>query len=543
MPPAPHRDRDRDLHRDRDRDLDLLPRHRPGHRQPRVARDPLLAVAVAVAGLLAPARAPRAIAAPSPAAPALAPGTPSEDLTLAREIFRELIETDTTHDHGSATTAAEALARRFRAAGFPAADVQVLGPSPRKMNLVVRLRARASAGSAGAGAGGERAVGGGTSAAAATTRRPILLLGHLDVVAAERADWSLDPFTLTEKDGFYYGRGTLDMKSLVALWVADLLRLHRTGEPTSRDLILALTADEEDGDENGVEWLLAHQRPLIDAEFALNEGGGGEASHGRYRANDVQCSEKGYQSYRLEVRNKGGHSSLPEPDNAIVRLAAGLVRLHAHRFPPQRNPVTRAYFQRVATFETGQLGADLRTIALAPEGRPLDAAAVARLSALPFYNARLRTTCVPTRVTAGHADNALPQLASAIVNCRLLPGEASAHVEQVLRGVIADPQVSVKAISSMTTTAPTLPPAKLLGIIEKVTSRFWPGVPVLPTMSAGATDGRFLRAAGIPTYGVSGLFHEVDDNRAHGRDERLAVRSFVEGQAFTYALLQALVAN
>ena len=180
---------------------------------------------------------------------------------------------------------------------------------------------------------------------------------------------------------------------------------------------------------------------------------------------------------------------------------------------------------------------------VAPEGRPLDAAAVARLSALPFYNARLRTTCVPTRVTAGHADNALPQLASAIVNCRLLPGETSAHVEQVLRGVIADPQVSVKAISSMTTTAPTLPPAKLLGIIEKVTSRFWPGVPVLPTMSAGATDGRFLRAAGIPTYGVSGLFHEVDDNRAHGRDERLAVRSFVEGQAFTYALLQALVAN
>jgi acetylornithine deacetylase/succinyl-diaminopimelate desuccinylase-like protein len=511
----------------------------PRPSRPRIiARDNLLAVAGAVAGLLVPSRAPGATAAPSPAALSTS-GTPSEDLALAREIFRELVETDTTHDHGSTTTAAEALARRFRAAGFPAADVQVLGPSPRKMNLVVRLRARASAGAGGEGT----AAGRGTSAAVATTRKPILLLGHLDVVAAERADWSLDPFTLTEKDGFYYGRGTLDMKSLVALWVADLLRLHRTGEPTSRDLILALTADEEDGDENGVEWLLAHGRPLIDAEFALNEGGGGEMSHGRYRANDVQCSEKGYQSFRLEVHNKGGHSSLPEPDNAIVRLSAGLVRLHAHRFPAQRNPVTRAYFQRVATFETGQLGADLRAVALPPEGRPLDPAAVARLSALPFYNARLRTTCVPTRVTAGHADNALPQLAAAIVNCRLLPGETSAHVEQVLRGVIADPQVSVKAISSMTTTAPTLPPAKLLAIIEKVTSRFWPSVPVLPTMSAGATDGRFLRAAGIPTYGVSGLFHDVDDNRAHGRDERLAVRSFVDGQAFTYALLQALVAN
>jgi acetylornithine deacetylase/succinyl-diaminopimelate desuccinylase-like protein len=526
-------------------DLDLSPRQPHPHRHHRIARDSLLALA----GLLVFARAPGVIAAPSPAGVS-ASGTPSEDQTLAHEILRELIETDTTHDHGSTTTAAEALARRFRAAGFPAADVQVLGPSPRKMNLVVRLRARPSAG--GAGAGVEGAVAGGTrdgpvvgapSAAVATTRKPILLLGHLDVVAAERADWSLDPFALTEKDGFYYGRGTLDMKSLVTLWVADLLRLHRTGEPTSRDLILALTADEEDGDENGVEWLLAHGRPLIDAEFALNEGGGGEISHGHYRANDVQCSEKGYQSYRLEVRNKGGHSSLPEPDNAIVRLSAGLVRLHAHRFPAQRNPVTRAYFQRVATFETGQLGADLRAIALAPEGRPLDPGAVGRLSALPFYNARLRTTCVPTRVTAGHADNALPQLASAVVNCRLLPGETPAHVEQVLRGVIADSQVSVKAISSMTTTAPTLPPAKLLAIIEKVTSRFWPGVPVLPTMSAGATDGRFLRAAGIPTYGVSGLFHEVDDNRAHGRDERLAIRSFVDGQAFTYALLQALVAN
>jgi acetylornithine deacetylase/succinyl-diaminopimelate desuccinylase-like protein len=467
---------------------------------------------------------------PSPVPGSGAPGAPPlADQRLARDVLRELVETDTTHDHGSTTAAAEALARRFRAAGFPAGDVQVVGPSDRKMNLVVRLRAH--------GAGISPPTG------TATNGKPILLLGHLDVVAADQADWSTDPFQLIEKDGYFYGRGTLDMKSLVALWVADLLRLWEAGGPTSRDLILALTADEEDGDENGVEWLLAHARPLIEAEFALNEGGGGEISHGRYRANDVQCSEKGYQSFRLEVRNKGGHSSLPEPDNAIVRLAAGLVRLHEHRFPAQRNPVTRAYFQRMATLETGTLAADMRAIGQAPEGRPLDAGAVARLSALPFYNARLRTTCVPTRVTAGHADNALPQLASAIVNCRLLPGETSAHVEQVLRTVLADPQVVVKPVATMTTAAPTLPPAKLLSVIEKITARFWPGVPVLPTMSAGATDGRFLRAAGIPTYGVSGLFHDVEDNRAHGRDERLAVRSFVDAQGFTYALLEALVAN
>jgi acetylornithine deacetylase/succinyl-diaminopimelate desuccinylase-like protein len=348
----------------------------------------------------------------------------------------------------------------------------------------------------------------------------------------------MDPFKLTEKDGYYYGRGSEDMKSLVALWVATLIRFKQEGYRPDRDLILALTADEENGPENGVVWLLKNHRALIDAAYALNEGGGGEIKDGRYRANDVQASEKQYLSYRLEVRNKGGHSSLPETDNAIVRLSDALAKIHRHQFPARLNDVTRAYFQRMAALETGATSADMRTIAT--PGKPLDEQAVARLSLTPFYNARLRTTCVPTLIEGGHAENALPQRATATVNCRALPDESPAELQRTLAAVIGDPGVKLEPVKPPDGGPPSPLLPELMTAIEKVTAQLWPGVVVLPVMQPGATDGRFLRAAGIPTYGVSGLFRDVTDIRAHGRDERIPVRSFQESQEFVYRLLRGL---
>jgi acetylornithine deacetylase/succinyl-diaminopimelate desuccinylase-like protein len=442
---------------------------------------------------------------------AAVPLSPPAEQKLAREIFQELIEIDTTHE-GSTTLAAEALQRRLLAAGWPPDDVHVFGPSPRKGNLVARLRGTGK-------------------------RKPILLLGHLDVVAARRDDWSLDPFKLTEKDGYYYGRGTEDMKSLAALWVATLIRFKKEGHRPDRDVILALTADEEIGLENGVVWLLKNHRPLIDAAYALNEGGGGEIKDGRYRANDVQASEKQYLSYKLEVRNKGGHSSLPESDNAIVRLSDALGKIHRHRFPARLNDVTRAYFQRMASLESGATAADMRAIARSGK---LDEQAAERLARATFYNARLRTTCVPTLIEGGHAENALPQRATATVNCRALPDETPADLQRALASVVADPGVKIEPIQPPDggPSSPLLP--EVMTAIETITAELWPGVVVLPVMQPGATDGRFLRAAGIPTFGVSGLFHDVTDVRAHGRDERIPIKSFQESQEFVYRLVKLL---
>ncbi len=446
------------------------------------------------------------------------PAPPPAERRTALDVLRELVEIDTTHEHGSTTPAAEAIAKRLRAAGIPDADIRILGPSPTKQNLVARLHGTAR-------------------------RPPLLLLGHLDVVEARRTDWTMDPFHLNERDGYYYGRGTADMKSLDAYWVVHFLRLHREKHPLDRDVILALTADEEAGDENGVEWLLAHAPELIRAAYALNEGGGGELKAGHRRANDVQASEKGYFTFHLEVHNKGGHSSLPERDNAIVRLSHALIAVHDHAFEARLTPVTRAYFERLSSIETGAVAADLRAIVATNAGKPLDAAAVARLSALPFYNARLRTTCVPTRVQAGHADNALPQLATAIVNCRLLPGDSVDDVRHALERAIADDAVTVAPTGRVDSgpDSPLLP--ELFQAVTAVTTHLWPGVPVLPVMSTGATDGRFLRAAGIPTYGVSGLFGDIDDVRAHGRDERVGVQAFYEGLEFTWELVLGLTST
>ena len=430
---------------------------------------------------------------------------------IARDVYKELIGINTTDSAGSTTRAAEAIAARLKAAGFPEADVQVVGPHPRKGNLVARYR--------GTGQG-----------------RPLLLLAHLDVVEALRQDWSLDPFTLAETDGYFYGRGTTDDKAMAAAWVSAFIRLRQEDYKPDRDLIIALTADEEGGDYNGVQWLLKNYRDLVDADFALNEGGESLIKDGKYLLNGIQPSEKVYQSFRLEVRNAGGHSSRPVKDNAIYHLAEGLTRLAKYQFPIHLNEVTAGYFQRMSLIVTGQLAADMRLISK----NPGDKAAVARLSALPYENALLRTTCVATRLEGGHADNALPQTARAIVNCRLLPGESPAEVRSTLIRVLEDSKISVTPIGDATASNPSPMRADVLAAIEQLTNQMWPGVPVVPVMSTGATDGSYLRNAGIPTYGISGFFEDIDDTRAHGRDERLGVKQFYEGIEFLYRLVKAL---
>ena len=401
----------------------------------------------------------------------------------------------------------------MKAAGFAAADLQILGPDPKKGNLVLRYR--------------------GTGA-----RKPILLLAHLDVVDAKREDWSMDPFTFVEKDGFFYGRGTSDDKAMASQFVANLIRLKEEGFTPDRDLILALTADEEGGSFNGVEWLVKNHKDLIDAEFAINEGGGGTMRKDKYLTNEVQASEKVFQDFKLEVTNPGGHSSLPVKDNAIYRLAAGLARLSAYDFPVELNEVTRTYFARSAEVEPDpKLAADMRAVA-----RPTpDPAAAARLSAsLPYYNSMMRTTCVATRLFGGHAQNALPQLATANINCRILPGVSPVSVKNKLVELMADPKVSVAFVDEARPSKPSPLRPDLMTLVESLTRQMYPGAVVVPVMSTGATDGLYLRNGEIPTYGVDGTFGDADDVRAHGRDERVGVKQYFEGLEFQYRLIKAL---
>jgi acetylornithine deacetylase/succinyl-diaminopimelate desuccinylase-like protein len=441
---------------------------------------------------------------------------PAPRQALVREIYEELLEIDTTHSTGSTTVAAEAVAKRLRAAGVPAADVAQLGPSPTKGNLVARLR----------GDG---------------TERPLLLLAHLDVVEAKREDWTVDPFTLLEKDGFFYGRGTADDKAMAAIFTEIFVEYARKSTPLRRDLILALTADEEGGTENGVQWLIAKHRPLVDAALVINEGGGGQMRGGRYLLHAVQAAEKTYADFEISVRDPGGHSSRPTASNPIYRLAAALGRLAAHRFPVELNPVTQAYLGRASAVETGETAADM--VALAKN--PADAGAAERLSKHPSYNALLRTTCAATRLSGGHANNALPQLASAVVNCRILPGHEIAEVKAQLGEILATPDLEIAQVDPefSAPAAPAQVAPGFLAVVEQLTAATWPGIPVVPTMSSGATDSRFFRGAGIPAYGVSGIFHDIDDVRAHGKDERLGVKQFYEGQAFLGKLVETLAAR
>ena len=442
----------------------------------------------------------------------LAQSAPSEQ--RARAIYQQLVEINTTDTPaGSVTKAAEAMAARFKAAGFADTDIHLLGPAPNKFNLVVRYR--------GSGA-----------------QRPLLLLAHLDVVEAKREDWSADPFVFREEGGWFYGRGTSDDKAMASHFVANLLRLKEEGFRPSRDLILALTADEEGGDFNGASWLVREHRELVDAEFAINEGGSGNMRKGQYLTNEVQASEKVYQDFKLDVVNSGGHSSLPVKDNAISHLAQGLARLAALDFPAQLNEITRGYFERSAAVERDPaIAADMKAVA----GATPNPEAVARLSAkLPYWNSMMRTTCVATRLAGGHANNALPQLATANVNCRILPGVSVDSVKQILVDTLADAKIVVSLVGEATPSQPAALRPDVMSAVESLTEQMFPGVIVVPVMSTGATDGLHFRNAGIPTFGIDATFGDMDDVRMHGRDERVGVKQYFEGLEFQYRLITTL---
>jgi len=445
------------------------------------------------------------------------------DRQLAREILKELIEINTTDSVGNVSAASEAMAKRLRSAGYADSDIFIGGPNDRKKNMVVRLR--------------------GTGA-----KQPVLLIGHLDVVEAHREDWTSDPFQLLEKDGYFYGRGVVDMKGSDAIYVLTMMRLKQEGYRPDRDIILALTADEEGGKSNGVDWLLRNHRDLVDAEFSLNADGGGVVTEkGKPFVVAMGASEKLYADYELEVTNPGGHSSLPTPENAIYRLSDALVRLQNYKFPFELNDVTRAFFEQTSKVQTGQTAADM----LAVTKTPPDQAAIDRLSKDPFYNSTMHTTCIATRLQAGHANNALPQRATANVNCRILPGHSREQVMNDLIKVVDDPKVSVTLVSNGVKVTVlgerekvAMPPVKLMPAVmdplQNIAAEMWPGAPVVPTMGTGATDGVYTNPAGIPTYGVCGLAIDVDDDRSHGRDERLQVESYYTGADFYYRYLKAV---
>ncbi len=450
-----------------------------------------------------------------------------EDATriLAHNIFKELIEINSTDSVGSVTAASEAMAKRFRSAGFAEADIHILGPNERKKNLIVRFHGTGK-------------------------HKPLLLIGHLDVVEAHREDWTTDPFSFVEKDGFYYGRGTQDMKSGDAIMVTTLIRFKKEGYTPDRDIILALTADEEGGTSNGVDWLLKNHRDLVDAEIVFNHDGGGIlGDHGKPVMMTVDATEKLYADFQLVVTNPGGHSSLPRPDNAIYTLTDALSRLERYQFPFELNEVTRAYYERTAQVETPERAADMKAILKYPP----DLDAVARLSRDPIDNSTMHTTCVATRFSAGHANNALPQRAEANVNCRIEPGHSAEQVRQNLIKVLADPKITVRYVDDLGNISDSAPDRKsfpppplrrdVFAPLEKITAEMWPGTPVIPDMSTGASDGIYTMSAGMPTYEIAGTAVDRDDIRAHGRDERLGVDSFYKGVDFYYRYLKAVTSE
>ena len=448
---------------------------------------------------------------------------PDATKQLARDIFKQLIEINTTDSVGNVTTAAEAMAARLRSGSFSEADLHVAGPNERKKNLVVRFRGTGK-------------------------RKPILFIGHLDVVEALRSDWTTDPFEFIEKDGFFYGRGTEDMKEGDAILVTNFLRLRKEGFQPDRDIIVALTADEEGGSFNGVDWLLKGHRDWVDAEYCINlDGGEFEMDRGKRTLAGIQASEKVYVDFQFESLNPGGHSSIPTSDNAIYHLAGALARLQSFTFPLHMNEITRNYFERNAALMTGQISADMKAVAKDPP----DPAAVERLSQSPYFNSLLHTTCVATMLSGGHAPNALPQTARANVNCRIFPGEDPQDILKTLERVANDPKVKITFVPQIgpdgkVVPVVPMPPSPLLPEVmqamEKTLAVAWPGVPLVATMSTGATDGRITRIAGIPTYGISCMFFDVNDERAHGKDERVGVQDFYDGVDFNYKLIRALSA-
>lgn len=448
------------------------------------------------------------------AGPAVLSAQAADPRALERDILRQLIEINTSDSAGRTLEAAQAMARRLTDAGFPASDVQVLQPDPRQGMLVARFR--------GTGEGG----------------KPILLMAHLDVVDARREDWSFAPYEFREADGHYYGRGTNDNKAGAAMLIANFVRMRREGFRPTRDLVIVLSSDEETRQES-IAWVVKERRDLIDAAFALNtDGGGGELKDGKPITFSVQAAEKVYLSFVLEVRNRGGHSSVPVADNAIYRLSAGLGRLAAFHFPVRLTDVSRAYFERSAGGQDARTAADMRAVA-----KTADAAAAARLSSVPFYNSVMRTTCVATRLFGGHADNALPQLARATVNCRMLPIDPPDSVEATLRRVLADTAIRLARVEEAHPSPPSPLLPEIMGPVESLAKEFWPSAVVIPEMSTGATDGIYTRNAGIPTYGISAMFDEVGDVRAHGRDERIGVEAYHKASEYWYRLVKRLASS
>jgi acetylornithine deacetylase/succinyl-diaminopimelate desuccinylase-like protein len=441
------------------------------------------------------------------------PRTSAPDSALAHSIFAELIGIRSISQSEGTTQAANAIVRRLREAGFSEADAFVAMSDSTTGNAVARLRGRDS-------------------------RSPVLLMAHLDVVPALREDWSTDPFELTEQDGWWYGRGTIDNKQGVTHIVTNLIRWKRDGFVPSRDLVAVMTGDEEVG-ADAIRWFLTGEgrRHIGDPGLALNfDVGGGAVIGGRDAMLGVQTSEKIYHSYRLTVRNQGGHSSIPRPDNAIYTLMRALARISEHRFPIELNETTRLGLERSAAFEEPAVAQLMRATA----ATPMDVAAAERLTEIPRFNALLRTTCVATQVNAGHAENALPQTAEAVVNCRLLPGTDTASVARTLRDLIADDAVELRPVRDATPSPASPWDTVMAGAIEQVASSFWPGVIVVPHMSTGATDGAYVRNAGIPTYGVSAVFSDPNESRAHGRDERIEIRRFYEALENAKAIVERL---
>jgi acetylornithine deacetylase/succinyl-diaminopimelate desuccinylase-like protein len=439
---------------------------------------------------------------------AAAQPVPAADRALAREILEQLVQIQTTEDRGT-SKAAQVIVARLAAAGFPKEDLEVIGHDALAQNVVARYRGR----NPGVGA--------------------VLLMAHIDVVPARREDWSVDPWTLLERDNWMYGRGSSDNKAGAAMLIANFVTLKRAGWQPERDLIIVLTGDEETA-QKGIQWLLDNRRGIAGAQIAFNTDGGGVVlKEARPAIFEVQASEKIYADYQLEVTDVGGHSSLVRPENPIYTLAAALTRIGEHQFPLHVNDVTRMFLERSSVTETGQTAIDMRAVAAV---RP-DLAAAARLSRSPFYNAQLRTTCVATKVDAGHANNALPQVARAVVNCRILPGLPGAEVEAVVRRLAGD-KVKVTVLEPPIASPPsTLTPA-LLTRLEPLVARHWPGLPVIPMMATGATDGMYTRSRGIPTYGVSAIDKDPEDERAHGKDERVGVESFYRATQFWLELMR-----
>jgi len=438
------------------------------------------------------------------------------DQAAFREIFKELVETNTTLSSGSCTLAAERMAARLKAAGFADSQLTLFSTPehPKEGGLV--------------------AVYPGTS----TTIKPLLVIAHIDVVEAKREDWERDPFTLFEENGYFYARGVSDVKSMAAVWVDSFIRFKQQGYAPKRTVKMALTCGEEsNGAFNGIEWLAANRRALIDAEFALNEGGGGDSDgKGKVIGQSVQVGEKTFANFRLEARNPGGHSSVPVRDNAIYQLSRALIKVDEHEFPLEMTDTTRRFFRESGGARTDEIGKAM--VALARN--PRDAKAEAIVNQDRFLHSNLRTTCVATLLDGGHAPNALPQRAGANVNCRIFPGHSIEEIRRELAAVIGDAGVTVTALPPVRPSPPAPPLEEhIIGPMQKLAAKYWPGIPVIPSMANGYTDATFLGAVGIPTYGIPGMWSDPDGNGVHGLNERIEVRSVYVGRDYMFELIKA----